>query len=52
MNAKLRLKVDQVRDAIHEAGNDLSPEEWKEVLEELGADIDSHLDAIREEAGG
>lgn len=47
-NIAQRLK--DVRDALHEASKDLPPEQWKELLEELGADIDGHLDAIREEA--
>ena len=50
MNKKLSERVDQVREALDEAGRDLSPEDWKELLEEIAADIEGHLDAIREEA--
>jgi hypothetical protein len=42
--------LDRVRDALHKAGEGMSPAQWKELLEELGADIDGHLDALREEA--
>ncbi len=45
-----RNALEAVRNALHDAGKDLSPSEWKELLEELNADIDGHLDAIREEA--
>ncbi len=40
--------LDAVRDALHEAGKDMNPSQWRELLEELGADIEGHLDAIRE----
>lgn len=42
-------RVEIVRNALHEAGKDLSPADWKALLEEIGADIDGHLDAVREE---
>ncbi len=41
--------LEKVRKALHEAGNGLSRPEWKALLEEIGADVDGHLDAIREE---
>ncbi len=45
-----RKALETVRNALHDAGKDLSPAEWKELLQELSADIDGHLDAVREEA--
>lgn len=46
----VRDRLNKVRDALHEAGQELLPDDWKSLLEELGADVDGHLDAIREEA--
>lgn len=43
-------RVEIVRNALHRAGKDLQPEDWKAVLEEIGADIDGHLEAIKEES--
>lgn len=47
----MRDKIEKVRNALHDAGKDLSPDEWKTLLEEIGADIDGHLDAIEESEG-
>ena len=49
MNAKIQKLHDQVRDALDRAGEKLSPAEWKELLEELSADIEGHLEAVKEE---
>jgi nitrogen regulatory protein PII-like uncharacterized protein len=48
--ADLRKRIDDVRDALHEAGKDLAPADWKELLEEIATDIESHLEAVRDEA--
>jgi len=47
-----RSALEKVRAALHDAGKDMPPDEWKSLLEELSADIECHLDAIREEAEG
>ncbi len=39
-----------IRDAMDEAVAKLSPDDYKAVLEEVQADIDGRLDAIREES--
>lgn len=52
MKPDLQRKLDHVRDALHQAGKDLPPADWKALLEELDADIDGHLDAISEEGEG
>lgn len=50
MADKVENKLNMVRNCLANAGKNLSPADWKELLEELGADIEGHLDAIREEA--
>ena len=47
----VEARIEKVRDALDDAGKGLSPEEWKDLLEEISADIEGHLDAIQEEAG-
>lgn len=47
-----RNALEKVRNVLHDVGKNMKPAEWKELLEELEADITGHLDAIREEAGG
>lgn len=49
MGKNIYQRIEKVRDVLNDVGKDLSPSEWKELLEEIGADIDGHLDAIREE---
>ena len=49
-NKILDVKIQQVRTALDQAGRGLEPADWKTLLEEIGADIDGHLDAIREES--
>jgi len=46
---KLEKRIEQVREALHEAGHGLPVADWKELLEEIHADIEGHLEAIREE---
>ncbi len=46
---KLDRRIEQVREALHEAGHGLPVADWKNLLEEIAADIEGHLDAIREE---
>ena len=46
---KLDKRIEQVREALHEAGHGLSVPDWKKLLEEIAADIEGHLDAIKEE---
>jgi hypothetical protein len=50
--AKINVPLEAVRDELHNQGKNLKPSEWKELLEELQADIVGHLDAIKEEGGG
>lgn len=40
-------RLEKVREALHEAGKYLSPRDWLDLLEELSADIDGHIDAAR-----
>ncbi len=49
MSKKIEKLHEQVRDALDNAGKGLSPVEWKELLEELSADIEGHLEAVKEE---
>ena len=46
----MKEKLESVRRALHEAGKNLSPADWKALLEELHADITGHLDAVEEES--
>jgi hypothetical protein len=39
-------RVEQVREALDEAGRDLNPTQWIELLEEILTDIQGQLDAI------
>lgn len=49
MAADLEKRIEKVRDALHEAGKDLSAPEWKELLEAIDADIYGHLESVKEE---
>jgi len=49
MSDKLDKRIENVRDALNEAGHGLSVPDWKELLETIAADIEGHLDAIKEE---
>lgn len=46
---KIDKRIEQVREALHAAGHGLPAADWKKLLEEIAADIEGHLDAIREE---
>jgi hypothetical protein len=44
--------IDRIRDVLHEQTKDMKPEEYKELLEELAADIDGNLEALLDENPG
>lgn len=50
MNKKLRTKHETARNAIDDARLGLAPDEERELLEELSADITGYLDGLNEEA--
>lgn len=50
MSEKVEKRIERLRDALDSTGRDLSPTEWKELLEVIEADIQGHLEAIKEEA--
>jgi hypothetical protein len=47
---KLVRAVENVRDVIHENCKDMSPSDFKAVLEELSCDIEGQLGALNEES--
>lgn len=47
---KINKHLEAIREELHRQGKDLPPDEWKELLEELQADIEGHLGAIEDEA--
>ena len=49
ISAEVRKRIEQVREAIHDAGRNLLPADWKLLLEEISTDIEGHLDALSEE---
>jgi hypothetical protein len=42
--------VEALRNTLHEECKDMPPEQFKEVLEEFSADIEGHLEGLKEEA--
>jgi len=42
--------VEAFRKLLHHHCKDMPPDEYREVLEEISADIEGHLDALKEEA--
>lgn len=42
--------VEAIRNAIHENCKDMTPRDFQDVLEEIDADIEGHIGAIKEEA--
>jgi hypothetical protein len=45
----MKQALEAVRNELNKQGEKLSPAEWIELLEELSADIEGHLEASREE---
>lgn len=41
--------IEAIRDKMHDECKALKPAQFKEVLEEISADIDGHLEALKEE---
>ena len=49
MNANVKKAVQAVRDELAQQGRDMSPADWKELLEEVLTDVEGYLDAVKEE---
>lgn len=41
--------IEAIRDKMHDECKDLQPAQFKEVLVEISADIDGHLESLKEE---
>jgi len=51
MSDEQTAAVQAVRDTLHYHCKDMPPDEYREVLEEISADIEGNLDALNEEIG-
>ena len=49
MTQKAKERLEKVRDALHDAVQDLNRRDYTDVLENLGTDIDGQLEAVRAE---
>lgn len=49
MNTATKTALNEVRRALHLAVNNLTPTDYKDVLEELGVDLAGALEALSEE---
>jgi hypothetical protein len=47
--ANILHAVEAVRETLHHECKDMSPKDYLAVLEELAADIDGNIDAVKDE---
>jgi hypothetical protein len=47
--SNVTVAIQKMRDTLHQVCKDLPPKEYLQVLEELAADMDSNIDALRAE---
>ena len=49
MKPEVQKAIRAIQDTLHEQCKDLGPEDYMQVLDFIGADIDGSIDALREE---